>query len=219
MAYTAPSHLCGRFAALSFHTFATEPMHFPGAGRLLMRAQHTPTGGGGKGCAAEMPAHYVTTATLSSGAVTRSEDAKRGAETSPRTTKGGGGSAPVAAATQGGMSTSAEQQVASSQPHASPPPHAFFTSLLPPSSLLPPPSLLLPPATLLPPPPSSIYLVPLLHLLPPPTNPNQRFSLYIDGELYGPFAHVVLTPCVAPNESAPITMPIRTFFPIEAPVG
>ena len=48
---------------------------------------------------------------------------------------------------------------------------------------------------------------------------EQRFSLYIDGELYGPFAHVVLTPCVPPGEAEAITLPVQTFFPLETPVG
>lgn len=47
---------------------------------------------------------------------------------------------------------------------------------------------------------------------------EQRFSLYIDGEFYGPFAHVMLTPCVPPGEAEAITLPVRTFFPLETPV-
>ena len=92
-------------------------MHFPGAGRLLMRAQHSAAGGSGSGKAssAEMPARYVTSATLSTGAGTlsRAEDARRGAEASPRRH---GSSAPAAAATQGGgvsTRTSTEQQASS----------------------------------------------------------------------------------------------------------
>ena len=47
---------------------------------------------------------------------------------------------------------------------------------------------------------------------------EQRFSLYIDGELYGPFAHVVVTPCVPPGAAEAITLPVQTFFPLETPV-
>ena len=40
VAYTSPCpDAVGRFATLSFSGFSAEPLHFPGAGRLLMRAR------------------------------------------------------------------------------------------------------------------------------------------------------------------------------------
>jgi hypothetical protein len=51
---------------------------------------------------------------------------------------------------------------------------------------------------------------------PPPTprgGPrNERFGLLVDGEYYGPFAHVQVAPCVVPGSAEPIALPLTTFF-------
>jgi len=49
----------------------------------------------------------------------------------------------------------------------------------------------------------------------PATLPTERFGIYVDGEYYGPFAYASITPCVAPGDSEPLVLPLRTFFPIE----
>ena len=46
--------------------------------------------------------------------------------------------------------------------------------------------------------------------------PHESFGLYADGEYYGPFAFAMVSPCVVPGSSEPLTMPVRTFFPLEA---
>jgi hypothetical protein len=49
--------------------------------------------------------------------------------------------------------------------------------------------------------------------------PSERFGLYVDGQYYGPFAHATIQPCTAPGHSEPLSLPVRTFFPIEAAVN
>ena len=45
--------------------------------------------------------------------------------------------------------------------------------------------------------------------------PTERFGLLVDGEYYGPFAHVQLTPCVPPGQLEELALPVNTFFPLE----
>ena len=43
----------------------------------------------------------------------------------------------------------------------------------------------------------------------------ERFSILVDGEWYGPFAHVELAPCVRPGSSEALTLPLATFIPVD----
>ncbi len=43
---------------------------------------------------------------------------------------------------------------------------------------------------------------------------TERFGVLVDGEYYGPFAYALVTPCVAPGDSEPLTLPLTTFFPV-----
>jgi hypothetical protein len=42
-----------------------------------------------------------------------------------------------------------------------------------------------------------------------------RFGLLVDGEYYGPFAHVTVGACVPPDGTEPISLPLATFFPVD----
>ena len=43
----------------------------------------------------------------------------------------------------------------------------------------------------------------------------ERFSLLVDGEYYGPFAHMLIGPCAVPRSSEALTLPIATFFCVD----
>lgn len=42
----------------------------------------------------------------------------------------------------------------------------------------------------------------------------EKFGLLVDGEYYGPFAHMQVRACCVPGSSEPLTLPIATFFRI-----
>ena len=44
---------------------------------------------------------------------------------------------------------------------------------------------------------------------------GERFGLLVDGEYYGPFAHVHIGPCLLPGTSEAISLPLATFFRID----
>lgn len=45
---------------------------------------------------------------------------------------------------------------------------------------------------------------------------EQRFGIYADGEYYGPFAHVAISPCMPPGRSyQPVAIPMSTFFRVD----
>ena len=48
----------------------------------------------------------------------------------------------------------------------------------------------------------------------PRTPRGERFGLLVDGEYYGPFAHVQVGACFVPGSSEQLTLPIATFFRI-----
>jgi len=48
-----------------------------------------------------------------------------------------------------------------------------------------------------------------------PPSAVERFSLLVDGDFYGPFAHIQITPCILPGGREELMLPVRTFFPIK----
>ena len=47
-----------------------------------------------------------------------------------------------------------------------------------------------------------------------PRSAGSTFGLLVDGEYYGPFAHVQVGPCLVPGSSEVVTLPVSTFFSV-----